>query len=77
MDETKYRQLKRRAEVAASEAAEARGALRQAMQRLEEEHGCTLKDAERKLAGLQKEEEAAEKELNAAIAKYEKEFGDD
>lgn len=78
MDDSQYRQLKRRAEMATAEAAEARGALKQAMQQLEQEHGCkTIKAAERKLQTLQEQERKAEQDLNAAIAAYTEEYGND
>lgn len=75
LTEKKYRQLKDDVENAKSEAARARGAQDQLMQRLKGDFGCsTLKEAEAKLEELQKESASLEKKFNKALADYEEKW---
>jgi len=55
------------------EADKAEGALAEQMKRLKTEHGCeSIEQAEKLLAELTEEQEAAEKQFSKASAKFEK-----
>lgn len=76
IDLARYNQLKSQVEQLQSEADRAAGALEQLMGRLEAEFGCkTLKAAERLLAKLEGETEAAEVAYNKALKEFEKKWG--
>lgn len=77
LDLKEYQRLKSRVETAKSEADKAQGVYEQAMATLEEEFECkTLKDAEAKLAALDKDAATAETAYDAAKAEFEKEWAD-
>jgi hypothetical protein len=72
-----YERLKREAERERREADRAAGALRQALETMQREHGVrTVKEAERRLAELEAEREAAEAELRRKIDEVNARYGD-
>ena len=76
ISEQQYRQLKREHEEAKAEAEQAKGALAQLTEQLEEEFGCTsLKQAEAKLAELKAKQEQTDKEFQKALKSYEAKWG--
>lgn len=69
--------LKQRADTAKQDAARAQGALEQAQLRLKNEFGCTtLPEAEAKLKALQVKGVDALGRFDAALEKFNSEFGD-
>jgi hypothetical protein len=77
MTPKEYERIQNKITSLRKEADQATGRLQQLMERLEKEHGCkTVKQAEKLLAKLEKEEAAAEQEYEAALRDFEKQYGD-
>lgn len=71
MTESEYRKLQEEVNEAARNAERAQGAFDQLMEQLAEEFGCSsLKEARKKLARLQAEEEKASAEFEQALQEY-------
>lgn len=74
----KYTRLKKRVDEAQQAADKAEGALGQVMKQLKADFGCsTLKEAERKLKALGKQEAAAKKDFDEAVEEFEENWPDE
>ncbi len=75
--EAKFRELKQAHENARTEAERAEGALIQVMSQLKQEFDCdSLVEAQEKLNRLKKQQDREARELDKAVADYEKAWGD-
>lgn len=77
MDLKRYQQLKAEVEHAQRDKDRAEGALQQLMGRLNDEFDCdSLEKAEKLLTKLRKDQERAERQFDAALEKFESDWGD-
>lgn len=77
MNLERYTKLKSEADQRRREADRAEGALQQLMGQLERDFGCrTLEEADARLAELEEEARGLEEQFDAALAAFEREWGE-
>ncbi len=77
IDLRRYEKLRRQADTLKSEVDQAKGAIKQLMERLEQEFDCsTIAEARKLLAELSKQETSTIEEYQSALADFEDELGD-
>ncbi len=71
----KYLKLKKKVELAQTEADQAEGALGEVMKQLKKQFDCnTLKEAKKKLKQLEKQKETSKEEFEEAVEKFEEDW---